>query len=188
MSIHVIRARLDGRLQYLGDIPTQSSFKCHPNLEKAFMFASLERAQNVVDSSGLLGQMHGFEAMTIHALEYGIALDDGPPPKGMESGWHRFKFIMSDGSLTGNEQEAQRWTEFLPCQAELNLRNILQAATLATTKYEMWQWPVFAPVVSTPEPQGCTCKKCNERNEYAEPNQSDGSYICVSCRRYGRPW
>lgn len=29
---------------------------------------------------------------------------------------------------------------------------------------------------------GCNCKKCKEKYEYAEPNQSDGSFICYSCR------
>jgi hypothetical protein len=30
---------------------------------------------------------------------------------------------------------------------------------------------------------GCNCKKCKELYEYAEPNQSDGSFICYSCRK-----
>lgn len=30
---------------------------------------------------------------------------------------------------------------------------------------------------------GCSCKKCREFNEYAEPNQEDGTFICYSCRR-----
>lgn len=29
---------------------------------------------------------------------------------------------------------------------------------------------------------GCDCKKCGEYNEYAESNQSDGSFICCKCR------
>lgn len=29
---------------------------------------------------------------------------------------------------------------------------------------------------------GHTCKACNEKNEYATPNQTDGSYICYNCR------
>jgi len=31
-------------------------------------------------------------------------------------------------------------------------------------------------------PNGVVCKKCNCKNEYAEPNQDDLSYICYSCR------
>jgi hypothetical protein len=27
-----------------------------------------------------------------------------------------------------------------------------------------------------------SCKCCNQTNEYAKPNQSDGSYICYNCR------
>lgn len=34
------------------------------------------------------------------------------------------------------------------------------------------------PVVET----GCNCAKCNEFNEYAEPNQSNGTYVCYRCR------
>lgn len=29
---------------------------------------------------------------------------------------------------------------------------------------------------------GCVCKKCNTSNEYAAPNQDDGTYICFGCR------
>jgi len=27
------------------------------------------------------------------------------------------------------------------------------------------------------------CKMCNIKNEYADPNQDDGTYICYNCRR-----
>lgn len=26
------------------------------------------------------------------------------------------------------------------------------------------------------------CVKCNEKNDYAEPNRADGSYMCFGCR------
>ena len=29
---------------------------------------------------------------------------------------------------------------------------------------------------------GCTCKKCKEYYQYAEPNQEDGTLICYGCR------
>lgn len=29
---------------------------------------------------------------------------------------------------------------------------------------------------------GCTCKKCKEYYQYAEPNQDDGTLICYGCR------
>jgi len=35
------------------------------------------------------------------------------------------------------------------------------------------------PVPST---NGYNCTKCNERNDYAEANQNDGTYICYNCR------
>lgn len=30
--------------------------------------------------------------------------------------------------------------------------------------------------------EGCVCRKCNSKNEYAEPNQKDGTYVCYECR------
>ena len=32
---------------------------------------------------------------------------------------------------------------------------------------------------------GCTCRKCDNYNEYAEPNQVDGTFLCFSCRSMG---
>ncbi len=29
---------------------------------------------------------------------------------------------------------------------------------------------------------GAVCKLCNSKNEYAAPNQSDGTYVCYECR------
>ena len=29
---------------------------------------------------------------------------------------------------------------------------------------------------------GCTCQKCGLHNEYAEPNQSDGTFLCFTCK------
>jgi hypothetical protein len=31
-------------------------------------------------------------------------------------------------------------------------------------------------------PGTCVCKVCKGKNEFAEPNHSDGSYTCFSCR------
>lgn len=39
------------------------------------------------------------------------------------------------------------------------------------------------PEEKKPESKGCLCKKCNDFNEYAEPNQEDGTFICYGCRR-----
>lgn len=36
-----------------------------------------------------------------------------------------------------------------------------------------------------PEKKGYSCKKCKELFPFAEPNQSDGTLICYSCRKYG---
>jgi hypothetical protein len=68
-------------------------------------------------------------------------------------------------------------------------------------KAQFFPWPMI-PKTITPDPSDPTrvleeeeqtikrstpagqhvCSKCNEKNEYAEPNQSDGSYICYNCR------
>lgn len=29
---------------------------------------------------------------------------------------------------------------------------------------------------------GVSCKRCNSKNDFAEPNQPDGSYLCFECR------
>lgn len=36
--------------------------------------------------------------------------------------------------------------------------------------------------ISESNSNGSTCKKCNITNEYATPNQPDGSFICYKCR------
>lgn len=40
-----------------------------------------------------------------------------------------------------------------------------------------------SPTVVAKVRAGCSCKKCDDFNEYAEPNQKDGTFICFSCRR-----
>lgn len=58
-------------------------------------------------------------------------------------------------------------------------RRLVEEAPSSATFNDTW---------TPPKPQGCVCAKCGEKNEYAEPNQPDGTYRCPSCRRYGRPW
>jgi len=38
------------------------------------------------------------------------------------------------------------------------------------------------PAMVPKKSNGCTCKQCQEICPYAEKNQSDGSFICYSCR------
>lgn len=44
------------------------------------------------------------------------------------------------------------------------------------------------PIEAKPEAKkksnkdGCDCKKCKEKYEWAEPNQEDGSFVCWECR------
>lgn len=40
--------------------------------------------------------------------------------------------------------------------------------------------PAVSPSVSLND--GMHCKKCNEKNDYADPNQPDGTYVCYGCR------
>jgi hypothetical protein len=40
-----------------------------------------------------------------------------------------------------------------------------------------------APVaIKKKDKAGCSCKKCKEFADMAEPNQDDGTFICWSCR------
>lgn len=48
--------------------------------------------------------------------------------------------------------------------------------TFVPTADKKWEPPKDAP------PGGSVCRKCHERNQYAAPNQKDGSYICYGCR------
>jgi hypothetical protein len=34
----------------------------------------------------------------------------------------------------------------------------------------------------TEKSKGCSCKKCKEFNEYAEPNMPDKTFMCYACR------
>ena len=36
--------------------------------------------------------------------------------------------------------------------------------------------------ISHAPPGGCICARCNMKNEYAGPNQPDGTYKCFDCR------
>lgn len=38
------------------------------------------------------------------------------------------------------------------------------------------------PAAKSDNSDGCTCKKCKQLYEYAEPNQDDGTLICWACR------
>lgn len=42
-------------------------------------------------------------------------------------------------------------------------------------------WAVPVPEKKN-KSDGCSCKKCKEFFEYAEPNQEDGTLICWACR------
>lgn len=37
-------------------------------------------------------------------------------------------------------------------------------------------------IVNVEYKDGCSCKKCKEFYEFAEPNQEDGTLVCWSCR------
>lgn len=48
-------------------------------------------------------------------------------------------------------------------------------------KYGLDTWN--DPPAPIAKPNGMACSKCQTFNEYAESNQSDGSYVCYSCRK-----
>lgn len=56
-----------------------------------------------------------------------------------------------------------------------------------TTNYQCgWWWSVnrglMVEVVDATPSKPVSCKKCKNYNEYAIPNQDDGTFICYSCR------
>jgi hypothetical protein len=41
---------------------------------------------------------------------------------------------------------------------------------------------IFASEIKNNTRNGCTCRKCGNFNEYAEPNQDDGTFLCFTCK------
>lgn len=41
----------------------------------------------------------------------------------------------------------------------------------------------YSPTAVQAKTDGEVCGVCNSRNEFASPNQPDGSYICYGCRK-----
>jgi len=37
-------------------------------------------------------------------------------------------------------------------------------------------------IIKNNSANGCTCRKCGNFNEYAEPNQQDGTFVCFGCK------
>lgn len=62
-------------------------------------------------------------------------------------------------------QPRRRWLGTPGCQA-----------TTVTVPLTSSSVAAFAP------PGGSTCVRCKITNEYAAPNQKDGTYVCYSCR------
>jgi hypothetical protein len=72
--------------------------------------------------------------------------------------------------------------------------NLPYAAQYITFTSNGLTWTTSDPTPAEPkkeakkakkDPDGCTCKKCKEFYQFAEPNQEDGTLICYSCRTYG---
>ncbi len=57
---------------------------------------------------------------------------------------------------------------------------------VSTNEYNILYGPAITAPTVAPVPVmkafGCNCKKCNMKNEFAEPNQKDGTYVCYMCR------
>lgn len=41
---------------------------------------------------------------------------------------------------------------------------------------------IWSPSNDKNAERGCVCARCNSRNEWAEPNRKDGTYVCFECR------
>jgi hypothetical protein len=55
--------------------------------------------------------------------------------------------------------------------------------TSAFGMWEVWVEDEALPITfRSPQPAGCSCVKCQDFNNYAEPNQPDGKFICWRCR------
>jgi hypothetical protein len=60
---------------------------------------------------------------------------------------------------------------------------IFQAGTGACPQISFDDIDLAVPVAEKKEiSDGCTCRKCKEYYQYAEPNQDDGTLICYGCR------
>lgn len=59
---------------------------------------------------------------------------------------------------------------------------IIQTGTGANPQISIDDIEWAVPVEISKKSDGCSCKKCREFFEYAEPNQEDGTLICWACR------
>lgn len=57
---------------------------------------------------------------------------------------------------------------------------------MKTTMGRLKSFIAEATVAATGLLAEATCKTCGDENEYAESNQSDGSFICARCRSEGK--
>jgi len=83
-----------------------------------------------------------------------------PIPNGNANGTIWITAMPSGGNYSIQGQQAQQLTLTWPGQPQDEL-------------------PVE---VKKEKSEGCTCKKCNEFNAYAEANQPDDTFICYGCR------
>ena len=65
---------------------------------------------------------------------------------------------------------------FHPSNTFTHLSATVQASVPATST---------ATTATAARPNGMACKSCGTFNSYAEPNRSDGSHVCYSCKTSG---
>lgn len=81
------------------------------------------------------------------------------------------------------------------CNRKISINNKYPGSSNSTTDLENWcqHYDYYSEVwanriieqskITDPVNDGCRCKKCQDWYPMAEPNQSDGTLICWSCRQ-----
>lgn len=86
----------------------------------------------------------------------------------------------SSGTITITGASSGGNVIFVPTQNPHWVTISVPTGTQQQFTIEGIDWAV--PVEKENKSDGCSCKKCEEFFEYAEPNQEDGTLICWACR------
>lgn len=88
-------------------------------------------------------------------------------------------FDLNDLQDTADESTDEYW----------GIGEVMDLSSFDQVDVEKWdkflaQNPDYMIVKRSVNSNGLNCKDCGEHYPYAEANQSDGSLICYSCRRF----
>jgi hypothetical protein len=62
-------------------------------------------------------------------------------------------------------------------------RSLIQVDPLPTGGPIYWIGPLeLTAGIKNNSDDGCTCRNCGQYNEFAEPNQADGTFLCFACK------